>query len=444
MRLRSSCIGTAVPARWRPRCWSRPSVSASIGALARARSSRRISAPEEGPPAKGPVQPLRKGADRRAAPVPEPRAAFRADRRSAPSALPQNARTAPSTAQSQRQGPREPRQRAPRASALGALGKAAGPGERPATRPSRRTRRLRQHQPAQSRRSATSRAIARFGNIGPAASQLGNRSSAARLHQSRPAHARRERRDAAAAAGAALQPSQRDVRDPRPHAALSPARRAQLHRRAAGQRDALRRRPKWSASGDPTSRRSAIEEIARQHNLTIVATQRSALTGGTLVHFRIGGNRAARDVVRAMEAERIVSQPNYVYCSARRAAAETAAAQSGAGDDDQQYVANKLRLAEVHKIATGKDVMVAVIDSEIDDAHPELAKGIAEQFDAVGKPDKPHTARHRHGRRDRLAGPPDGRRARRARARRPCLQRPARSNRRRRRRRASSPGSNGR
>jgi len=81
-----------------------------------------------------------------------------------------------------------------------------------------------------------------------------------------------------------------------------------------------------------------------------------------------------------MEAERIVSQPNYLY----EAVQETA--QSGT---DQQYVANKLRLAEVHRIATGKDVMVAVIDSKIDDAHPELAKGIAERFDAVGKPDKP-------------------------------------------------------
>jgi subtilisin family serine protease len=88
-----------------------------------------------------------------------------------------------------------------------------------------------------------------------------------------------------------------------------------------------------------------------------------------------------------MEAERIISQPNYVY----EAVQEPAAAESSARAADQQYVANKLRLADVHKIATGKDVMVAVIDSKIDDAHPELVKGIAERFDAVPKPDKPHT-----------------------------------------------------
>jgi subtilisin family serine protease len=34
-------------------------------------------------------------------------------------------------------------------------------------------------------------------------------------------------------------------------------------------------------------------------------------------------------------------------------------------------------------------VLVAVIDSEIDGAHPEIAKGIAERFDAVGAADKP-------------------------------------------------------
>ena len=129
-----------------------------------------------------------------------------------------------------------------------------------------------------------------------------------------------------------------------------------------------------------------IEEIARQHNLTILAVQRSALTGGTLVHFRIGGNRPARDVVRAMEAEQIVSQPNYVY----EAAQQPAAAQSNAGSSEQ-YVANKLRLAEVHKIATGKDVLIAVIDSEIDRKHPELANAIVEEFDAVGQAGKPHS-----------------------------------------------------
>jgi subtilisin family serine protease len=138
----------------------------------------------------------------------------------------------------------------------------------------------------------------------------------------------------------------------------------------------------------PDITEARIEEVAREHNLTIVNVQRSALTGGTLVRFRIGGNRAARDVVRAMEAQQIISQPNYVYEAVQ--AAEPAAANSASGSGEQ-YVANKLRLAEVHKIATGKGVTVAVIDSEVDKSHPEFGNAIAEEFDAVGQPDKPHT-----------------------------------------------------
>src|SRR5215470_17553392 len=80
------------------------------------------------------------------------------------------------------------------------------------------------------------------------------------------------------------------------------------------------------------------------------------------------------------------------YCSplAADAGQEPASAEQNAANGEQ-YAANKLKLAEVHKIATGKDVVVAVIDSQIDSAHPELAKGIAESFDAVGRADQPHT-----------------------------------------------------
>jgi subtilisin family serine protease len=84
-----------------------------------------------------------------------------------------------------------------------------------------------------------------------------------------------------------------------------------------------------------------------------------------------------------MEAEQLgIAQPNYIYDVAQQQAAPAS------GD---QYVADKLKLAEVHKVATGKGVLVAIIDSQIDVRHPELASAIAESFDAVGQADKPHT-----------------------------------------------------
>jgi subtilisin family serine protease len=51
---------------------------------------------------------------------------------------------------------------------------------------------------------------------------------------------------------------------------------------------------------------------------------------------------------------------------------------------------SKLRLPEVHTIATGKDVLVAVVDSAIDVNHPDLAGVIAGKFDSAGVEEKPH------------------------------------------------------
>src|SRR5215212_11483727 len=59
-----------------------------------------------------------------------------------------------------------------------------------------------------------------------------------------------------------------------------------------------------------------------------------------------------------------------------------------------QYIVEKLGLPEAHLIATGKDVKVAVIDSEIDANHPDLLGAIKDVYDALPSDDQ--TA-HPHG-----------------------------------------------
>jgi hypothetical protein len=136
----------------------------------------------------------------------------------------------------------------------------------------------------------------------------------------------------------------------------------------------------------PGVSRQAIDDLAARFGLTVIGSQRSALTGGTLFHFRLAGGRGVADLVRALEAERIgVAQPNYVY---RLGQNETPDARQDTGDA-QQYVGDKLRLAEAHKIATGKGVLVAVIDSAIDGRHPDLDKAIVKKFEPAGG-GKPH------------------------------------------------------
>src|SRR5262249_26957084 len=132
-----------------------------------------------------------------------------------------------------------------------------------------------------------------------------------------------------------------------------------------------------------------------------------------LYHFRLAPGRGVADVVRALEGERIgVAQPNYVYhvVQAENATAAPAAApeqpattpeqpaaapeQPAAAEQTaatpEQYVVQKLRLEEAHKLATGKNVLVAVLDSAIDTSHPDLDNAVVETFNAAGKVANPH------------------------------------------------------
>jgi subtilisin family serine protease len=137
----------------------------------------------------------------------------------------------------------------------------------------------------------------------------------------------------------------------------------------------------------PNVSREAADAAMRRLGLTTVASQTSTLTGGTVLHLRVADGRPVADAVRALEAENIgIAQPNYVF----RAQEDASLAARTVTGDPSQYVFGKLRLGETHRLATGNNVIVAVIDSAIDVDHPELAGAIAERFEAVGHADRPH------------------------------------------------------
>ena len=166
--------------------------------------------------------------------------------------------------------------------------------------------------------------------------------------------------------------------------------------------------------------RQAVDALMRKHGMSIAGAESMSLTGGTMYQVRVANNKAMADVVRELESENVgLAQPNYVFNLQRDATTEqdSAAPQDPApqdaaseppegpspaaadvpktlaarpaGGDPSQYVVNKLKLGEVHRIATGKNVLVAVIDSQVDVKHPDLARSISEQYDAVGRRDKP-------------------------------------------------------
>ena len=129
-----------------------------------------------------------------------------------------------------------------------------------------------------------------------------------------------------------------------------------------------------------------IDAAERRFGLTPVGSQQLVSTGGTLYRFRIADGRQVADVVRSLEAEKIgTAQPNYVY----RAQQDVRSTALLANGDPTQYAATKLRLGEAHRLAIGKNVLVAMIDTQIDATHPELAGTLAGQLDAADKVDKP-------------------------------------------------------
>ena len=130
---------------------------------------------------------------------------------------------------------------------------------------------------------------------------------------------------------------------------------------------------------------AALDAAARRLGLTPIGSQNLALSGGRLVHFRIANGQVA-DAVRMLEAEKIgIAQPNYVF----RLQQDVHAAAPPSNGDPAQYVIDKLHLHDAHGIASGANVTVAVIDSLVDAAHPDLAGSIAGRFDAVAATDKP-------------------------------------------------------
>jgi len=123
-------------------------------------------------------------------------------------------------------------------------------------------------------------------------------------------------------------------------------------------------------------------ELARRHRLERKQSQLMPLLGGRCELYEVRGNRSIAQVMAALRRDprvRLV-QANFRY----RAQAATTSPQAVL----PQYALEKIALPQAHELARGRDVVVAVIDSAIDQTHPDLAGAISLAFDAVGAPDR--------------------------------------------------------
>jgi subtilisin family serine protease len=138
---------------------------------------------------------------------------------------------------------------------------------------------------------------------------------------------------------------------------------------------------------EPGTPEQYIGELARALQLTLLATQRFTLTGRTFLLLRLDGTGSVSDTllrVRARYGRVSTGQANLLYGFGQAQPPAQPAA------DAAQYIVPKLHLLEAHKITSGDDVLVAVIDSKIDAQHPDLAGVIVDEYDALGTPAPAH------------------------------------------------------
>lgn len=126
--------------------------------------------------------------------------------------------------------------------------------------------------------------------------------------------------------------------------------------------------------------------------LTELETQSFQLTGRRLSRFRIDGTRSVPAMLRLIArnfAGVSGGWANMLYTGAQTQPRAGQSAPSDAGT--AQYVVGKLHLQEAHRISSGENVLVAVIDSKIDTQHPDLAGVVDDEFDVIGTPATAHS-----------------------------------------------------
>lgn len=127
------------------------------------------------------------------------------------------------------------------------------------------------------------------------------------------------------------------------------------------------------------------DALARRYGLVRVESQNFPLIGATIGLFRITDRRPVETVRRAFAGAAGVRsvQLNFRFLLQDQ---KTVLSEG----DPAQYALAKLRLPQAHALASGANVTIAVIDSGIDERHPELLNAVADNFDALGSKEGPH------------------------------------------------------
>ena len=125
----------------------------------------------------------------------------------------------------------------------------------------------------------------------------------------------------------------------------------------------------YGGGGARAARRRIADRLARAHGLTLVSDWPMPLLGMDCFIMAVPAGKSPADAAAALSREHEVewSEPVQVYRT------QSAAAAPNDPLFRLQPAAISWRLADLHQIATGRNVRVAVVDSEVDTRHPDLA-----------------------------------------------------------------------
>ena len=138
----------------------------------------------------------------------------------------------------------------------------------------------------------------------------------------------------------------------------------------------------------PASPADALAAVVQAQNLRRIDEAPLQLLQRTVHRYAITDGRTVSQVITALEANPNIesAQPEYQY--------ELTESSRSALGEQLQYANVKLRLDEAHKWVTGRNVVVAVINSRIDITHEALQNSIRVSYSAV---DYPSTEADTHG-----------------------------------------------
>jgi subtilisin family serine protease len=132
---------------------------------------------------------------------------------------------------------------------------------------------------------------------------------------------------------------------------------------------------------DQSRPQSVAVELARAYGLQVLSSRPIVLLNARATLFRVPAGRSEDAALVALQRDPRVRSAQfnmrYLHSDDRRA---------GSGSISQ-YGPRNVKLPDAHRLALGRNVTIAVIDSAVDATHPDLKGVLVHSFDVVGAKD---------------------------------------------------------